>query len=628
MAQNKTVIAGKKLGPQLICAAALAPVFATINYLVYLLRFEGQLSAATLAKIGSTIGCVVLIKLLVFGWFRIYQEWNRYVTFYDLLTLCQATTVGSLLLVLGDYLFFPDSAIPRSVFLMDWGATIVVVGGLRAARRLAREHGRLLLRPRGETPVFIVGANDSGEALLRVIHRNRDLPYHVVGFIAENIASLRSRIGGVAVIGTLEQTCDLAKQYGVAEILITAGELPGRQVRKLVDDGRRHDVRVKVLPSYEQLLGGRVAVQPRAVSIEDLLRREPVHLDMTSIRQWIDQRVLLVTGSAGSIGSEISRQLLQWTPSKVILVDRSENGQFFLERQLRSLSTSVPIEVCVADISDAGRMRDILHRHRPEIVFHAAAYKHVPLMETNPGEAVKNIVLATRQLADLAIESDVKSLVMISTDKAVNPSSVMGACKRVAELYIQSLRLTCSCRFATVRFGNVLDSAGSVVPIFREQIAAGGPVTVTDARFQRYFMTIPEASQLVIQAGAMGQGGEIFVLDMGDPVRIVDLATDMVRLSGLQLGEDIELEFIGCRPGEKLVEELHNKGETLRTTGHPKITIVEGDRIDRQAIRNNIKRLQAAVSFTDEMIVSELQRIVPEYGASSSRAYPGRSAAA
>jgi FlaA1/EpsC-like NDP-sugar epimerase len=458
--------------------------------------------------------------------------------------------------------------------------------------------------------VFIVGANDSGEALLRAIRRNPKLPYWVAGFIAEHETALQTQISGVPVLGVLEQTCPLAKQYEVAEVLIAAGELSGQQVRRLVDEGRQSGVSVKVLPSYEQLLRGNLHLRPREVSIEDLLGRDPIQLHLAELHRWIDDRVLLVTGSAGSIGSELCRQLLAFSPQRLVLVDRSENGQFFLERELRELAPEAEIEVCMGDVTDERRMENLFEQYRPEIVFHAAAYKHVPLMESNPGEGIKNIALATRTLADLADRSGVSSFVMISTDKAVNPTSVMGACKRVAELYVQALSRTSACQFVTVRFGNVLDSAGSVVPIFRQQIAAGGPVTVTHPDMVRFFMTIPEASQLVIQAGAMGRGGEIFVLDMGEPVKIVDLAADMIRLSGLKLGVDIDIEFVGTRPGEKLYEELHCDGERHQPTTHPKITIAHSIPLQLEHVRQAVRRLERLADASPAEAVDELHRLV------------------
>lgn len=594
-------------------AVAILPVLTAVQFAAFWLRFEGQLGPEQLEMIRTTLVWVLLVKVAVFGWFGLLRSWSRCMTFHDLMTVCKAATVSSLILVLGYFLIFPDVDIPRSVFLMDWGVTIAAVGSLRSVTRLMAEREPPLFMSYGKSPVFIVGANDSGEALLRSIRRNRSLSYRVVGFITDDSATLRSRIDGVPVIGQLDQTAGLAEQYGVSDVLITAGELPGRSVRRLVEDCRRRGVEVKVLPSYEQLLHGSMDVRPRTVSIEDLLHRDPVQLDMRAMHQWIHDRVLLVTGSAGSIGSEICRQLIQFSPRKMILIDRSENGQFYLERELRHLGPAEQIDVMIGDIDDHSRMEHVFKTHRPDIVFHAAAYKHVPLMESNPGEAVKNICLATRTLADLADQNNVGSFVMISTDKAVRPTSIMGTCKRVAEIYVQALSEVSSCRFVTVRFGNVLDSAGSVVPIFRDQIAKGGPVTVTHPEMHRYFMTIPEASQLVIQAGAMGNGGEIFVLRMGEPVRIADLASDMIRLSGLREGEDIEIEFTGIRPGEKLFEELYTEREQHVPTAHGKIMIAVCQTRSIKEMNDVFEQLERLSHDPGVQLIDQLRTIVPEY---------------
>ncbi len=603
----------KALRRRMACAAGLAPVFALIYYSAFWLRFEGQLPQGDQINFAHTVVWVVLTKLMVFGWFRIYQGWNRFVTFHDLVVLIQAATASAVTFSVLDYLLSPELTVPRSVFLMDWGATIVVVGGIRSVLRMVREGWGQAISSADSIPVFIVGANASGETLLRAIRHNHRLHYHVAGFVSDNASQVGSLIGGAPVVGLLGDIVDLTQRYGVEEILITSGELTGLQVRELVAAARVHSISVKVLPSFEQLLKGSLDLRPRTVSIEDLLRRAPVQLHPEKLRYWLDDRVLLVTGSSGSIGSEICRQLLQFRPRRLVLVDRSENGQFFLERELRALAPECQIDIFVADVGDALRMSAIFNRTNPDVVFHAAAYKHVPLMEQNPGEGVKNICLATRSLADLADQHKVGSFVMISTDKAVNPTSIMGACKRVAELYVQSLASRSKCRFTTVRFGNVLDSAGSVVPVFREQIQNGGPVTVTHPDMTRYFMTIPEASQLVMQAGAMGQGGDIFVLDMGDPVRIVDLAKDMIELSDLRVGDDIAIEFTGIRPGEKLFEELHVEGERHLATSHPKIMVAESDKTPWDEIQQAMRSLQRLGEASNEQVEEELKRIVPQF---------------
>ncbi|QDT30572.1 UDP-N-acetyl-alpha-D-glucosamine C6 dehydratase [Gimesia panareensis] len=595
------------------------PIFCAIYYLAFWLRYEGSLNVdGVLGENGfrmfrSTVLWAVGLKTFTFWGSGVYKIRSRYITTRDVVNLAKAVTISSIGLALVDYLIFPKFILPRSVFLIDWGSTILVVCGFCAGIRMVRDSGRKFRQNGNCTPTFIIGANEAGAALLRMIERDKNSCLRIVGFLDDHPHRIGTRINGVPVLGALDQMCSLAEDYGVSEVLLPADEIPGKTVRQLMEAGNSADIQVQVLPSYQQLLSGKVEMKPRPVCIEDLLGREPVQLDMQNIRNWMDDRVLMVTGSAGSIGSEICRQLLQFSPRKLVLVDRSENSQFYLERELIKLGYAGRFDVVIADINDSKRIRAVMREYQPDILFHAAAYKHVPLMEGNPGEAVKNIALATKHLADLAEEFAVGSFVMISSDKAVNPTNVMGANKRIAELYVQSLAAHSRCHFVTVRFGNVLGSAGSVVPIFTQQIQNGGPVTVTDERMQRYFMTIPEASQLVIQAGAMGRGGEIFVLDMGEPVRIVDLATDLVKLSGLKVGEDIEIQFTGLRPGEKLYEELHVDGEKHLPTRHPKIMVAEKVTVSEQFVHNAFERLASVTEQPSAEILAEIQRILPEF---------------
>ena len=597
----------------LLTEVALLPCFVGIYFLSYWLRFEGQLGENELTLFQATVGWVVLAKLFWFVSMRACRGWSRSVTFYDLLVLLRAATAGLLTVAMIQYLLAPWPTIPRSVFLLDWGATIVALGGARSLLRGVRETRWTLFSTTNRVRVLIAGAGDMGASTLRMIRRIDRPNYHVVGFIDDDPNLPGTCIEGVPVVGDCGHVRQLVDRHGIQQILVMRGELAGTRLRKLVEEVRDCGCEIRVLPNYRQLIEGTVTVQPRSVSIEDLLQREPVRLDIEDIRDWIDGRVILVTGSAGSIGSEICRQLLQFSPQRIVMVDRSETGQFYLERELRAMAEGKQIDVCLADVLDAHRMRRIMMQYRPHVIFHAAAYKHVPLMENHPQEAVNNIVKTTRQLADLARDFHLESLVMISTDKAVNPTSVMGACKRVAELYVQSMAGRSSCRFVTVRFGNVLDSAGSVVPLFRQQIAAGGPVTVTDPEIHRYFMTIPEASQLVIQAGAIGQSGQILLLDMGQPVRIVDLASDMIRLSGLRVGEDVEIEFVGLRPGEKLYEELHIHGEQLVPTSHPKIIVADHKPPVVEDLDGAIDELERRARAEPEKIVELLQEIVCGY---------------
>jgi FlaA1/EpsC-like NDP-sugar epimerase len=616
----------------------LLPLFALTYYAAFLLRFAGQPDGSMMEIYFGTLLWLFATKWLAFLWFRLHQGWTRFVGFHDLLVIWQAVTCGTLGFTLADAMCLPYVTIPRSVILIDWGATLLALTAIRALPRLARSDSWHRLAFNHGTISLIAGANDAGETLLRAIRYNPALTHHIIGFIDDRRHVQGCCIGGVPVLGTCDDLPRLAERYGVEEVLITSGELPGKQVRRLILEAQELGFRVKVLPSYEQLLAGRVDVRPREVAIEDLLCRESVDLDLDAIRGWLTGRRILVTGSAGSIGSEICRQLLKLHPAKLILLDRAETGQFYLDRELRRLANrsepgiqdasaillsqhnsnlETAIDVRLADLTDRARLAAIFQETQPEIIFHAAAYKHVPLMESHCGEAVKNIVLATRNLTDLADANNVQALVMISTDKAVNPTSIMGSCKRLAEQYVQAWSNTTRCRFVTVRFGNVLDSSGSVVPLFREQIAQGGPVTVTHPEITRFFMLIPEAAQLVIQAGAMGKGGEIFVLDMGEPVKIMDLAHDLIRLSGLRVGEDIEVQITGLRPGEKLFEELYDAGESHQRTNHPKIMVAASARRNLLQVIADIRRLERVVNDPNEVVKAALGEIIPLYGESA-----------
>lgn len=588
--------------------AALAAIAIGAFVAAYSLRFGGQIPPTHFDGLIATAVCAAGVKLFSFCWHRLDQNVNRYIGFHDLLNIAKATTWATVGLTFVDVFVLPEVSTPRGVLLIDWGATLVALGLFRSAPRALRDVRANLGREPGQR-VLIVGANDDGEALLRTLRIGRKQPLRAVGFLDSDPSRLGQHIGGVPVLGTPDDLAGLVASCSAGEILIT-GSLPGRTVRSVMADAQKAGVPIRVLPTHEQLLQGVVSIGPREVSIEDLLRREPVQLDETAIGAWLAGQTVLVTGSAGSIGSEICRQLLKHGPAKLVALDRSETGQFFLDRELETLAPGVAT-VVLADTNDRERLDAVFAEHRPSVVFHAAAYKHVPLMERHPGEAIKNITLATRNVADAAEESGAESFVMVSTDKAVNPTSVMGACKQMAERYVQAKGIGSSTRFVTVRFGNVLDSAGSVIPIFRQQIAQGGPVTVTHPDINRFFMMIPEAAQLVIQAGCMGAGGEIFVLDMGEPVRIVDLARDMIRLSGLREDEDIELLITGLRPGEKLYEELYNDSEQHRPTAHEKIMIGGGEPEPLVQVLHDLGRLEEAALTGGRAALETIESIAP-----------------
>jgi FlaA1/EpsC-like NDP-sugar epimerase len=439
--------------------------------------------------------------------------------------------------------------------------------------------------------------------------------FDVVGFIDDDPAKQGISIHGIPVLGTVEQLPGICNNEDIDEIAIAIPSATHQQLRRVIQVCEGTKIRFRTVPSITDIASGKFRVsQIRDVDINDLLGREVIELDLKLIEAFIKDKVILVTGAGGSIGSEMCRQICHFQPKLLLLVEQAENPLFYIERELRDSYADVETEAVVCNITDKVRIEEIFERYKPEVVIHAAAHKHVPLMELNPGEAIKNNTVGTMVVADASDHFNSKNFVMISTDKAVNPTSIMGSSKRIAEMYIQDLDRTSDTHFVTVRFGNVLGSEGSVVPIFKKQIAEGGPVTVTHPEMKRYFMTIPEASQLVLQAATMGKGGEIFVLDMGEPVKIVDLARELITLSGFKVGEDIEILYTSVRPGEKLFEELRIKGEDMQTTRHPKISIWKNLPMDRKQLRAGIGQLtQIADSQELVKIVDKVKELVPEY---------------
>ncbi|MBX7116574.1 MAG: polysaccharide biosynthesis protein [Myxococcaceae bacterium] len=542
----------------------------------FLLRFEFSIPEEYFPISYAWLGAILVFKLLCFAWFGMFSGMWRYTGARDLVSLFRAATVATglfaLFIVLGGHRSFP-----RSILVIDWLLTMMLVGGLRFGIRSLWQLASAVTREADRAErrrILVVGAGDAGEMLLREMQRMYAHRYQPVAVVDDDRRKIGQHIHGVPVVGTVDQAQAVVSSRQVNEIVIAIPTANGKQMRRILDACKPAGVAIRTIPGIDQVVDGHVTMnQLRSVDIEDLLGREPVTLDTRSLVALLEGRVVMVTGAGGSIGSELCRQVARFKPSQLLLVEQAENALFEIHRELSAKFPLLHTVPCVADICDVRRMERLFVTHQPSAVFHAAAHKHVPMMEANPGEALKNNVGGTRVVADLAHRFNVDSFVMISTDKAVNPTSLMGATKRVAEIYVQAMSQRSKTRFVAVRFGNVLGSAGSVLPIFKEQIAAGGPITVTHPDMRRYFMTIPEASQLVLQAGTMGRGGEIFVLDMGEPVKIVDLARDLITLSGLKPGEDIEIKFSGVRPGEKLFEELNAADENADKTLHPKIFI-------------------------------------------------------
>ncbi len=471
-------------------------------------------------------------------------------------------------------IFFLGDVFPRSIYVMDFGIALLILGGARGSVRIFRETNQTRQAKRKTINVIIMGAGDTGEMLCREITKNPNLPFRVIGFLDDAAYKRGLRIHGIPVLGPISSAQDMVNTHNVKQFMIAMPSASKEDTRRVVEIAKQTGVPTKILPAIESILAGEVSLNSlREVSINDLLGRQAVELDMQSIGRFLEDQTILVTGAGGSIGSEICRQVMRFNPNKLLMVERGETPLFFIDRELKRKYEDKEIIPFIADVTERETMERIFATHRPQVVIHAAAYKHVPLMESHPWQAVLNNVIGTQQVAELSGEFGVKSFVLISTDKAVNPTSVMGATKRVTELYILAAnkRFT-NTDFNAVRFGNVLGSNGSVVPIFRDQIRRGGPVTVTHPEMTRFFMTIPEASQLVLQAAAFGDSGRVFVLDMGEPVKISDLAKDMIRLTGLDESE-IEIVYTGMRPGEKLFEELSLDEESLDKTNHKKIFI-------------------------------------------------------
>jgi FlaA1/EpsC-like NDP-sugar epimerase len=617
---------------------ALALTFS--YWLAYWLRYDLTFPADAGERFHSTVACVLLVKLVAVYLLRGFHGWLRHVSFFTLVQLCRAAAVASVTLGLVNALFL-QGIIPYSVLVLDFLGTVVVVGGLRCAVRLLREQlwpliaARWLCR-RGQRRVLLVGANRIGVVLANQINFDPALGYRVTGFLDEDVSTHGSSPGGIPIVGSPDRAVKLAHRSFAQEVLVLPGTLPGRRLRALMDRCQRHGLAVKIITHVGDLLNGTgdgrgradrglkpaMRLRVRDVDINDLLRREPIELDGAALRAHLKDRVVMVSGAGGSIGSEICRQVLRFAPRALVLVERTENCLFHIDRELRALPAGTALHACLADVTDARRMRQVFERHRPEVIFHAAAHKHVPLVEANPGEAIKNNVFGTRLVADMAEEFGARSFVLISTDKAVHPASVMGLTKQLGERYVQALAQTSRTRFVVVRFGNVLGSAGSVVPIFQEQIRKGGPLTITHPEMRRYFMTIPEASQLVLEAAARGKNGEIFVLEMGEPVKIVDLAHDLIRLSGLSPG-DIDIVFTGPRPGEKLNEELYLDEEQTLPTPHPKLRVARPRYVDREEMSVLLAGLAALAQEPDpEVIRRRLREDFPDFGGTRPPAGP------
>jgi FlaA1/EpsC-like NDP-sugar epimerase len=585
-----------------------ALIAAMVVYLAFWLRFEGEIAPENFLMINRCLPMMIVARLLIFFLFGLYNRMWRYASVGELLAIAAAVSVSTLLTIVLAITF--RQSFPRSIYIISWFLNILLIGLSRLGVRIMAQ--LRYIPQNGQSRVLIVGAGHIGAMVAREIQQYHLQTKRIVGFVDDARAKQGQRLLGQKVLGARRDLRRLTKEYHVDEIIVAIATADGSQFSGIIRDCRQTGCRVRIVPGLEKWVNGRPTLeQLREVRLEDLLRRAPVRRDLNQLAGYFRGKRVLVTGAGGSIGSELCRQIIRLQPGGLILLGKGENSIYEIEQELRVKYPETPLEPVIADVRDRQRIEAVFTRLRPEAVFHAAAHKHVPLMELQPEEAVQNNIFGAKVVAEAAHTYGTEIFVMISTDKAVNPSSVMGTTKRVAEQVIKSLNQTSATKFVAVRFGNVLGSRGSVVPLFQKQIASGGPVTVTHPEMKRYFMTIPEAAQLVLEAGVMARGGEVFVLDMGQPVKIYDLACTLIELAGLRPHQDIEIKYSGLRPGEKLFEELLSAEEGTSTTNHEQIFRANLQAVDPQNLEEGLALLRQC-RFSQE-IRKVLQGLVPTY---------------
>ena len=554
-----------------------------------------------------------LIKLIIFYILGLYRSLWRYASIEELGQILVASFTANAAVL--SYTFIIQQNLPRSIYILTFLWDMILLGGIRFSYRAAKRfQSGAIGQKRGRKRILIVGAGQAGALVIKELKAHGELDSVPVALVDDDASKIVKKINGVPVLGNRYDIRKISIQEKIDEIIIAIPSSSKKEIRQIVEECSRTKCKLKIVPGIYELIDGKVSIkQIRDVQIEDLLGRDPVSVDLEEMSGCIKDKVVLVTGGGGSIGSELCRQIATLKPRKLLIVDIYENNAYDIQNELIRKDPQLDLSVLIGSVRDRGRMEDIISSYRPEVVFHAAAHKHVPLMEESPKEAIKNNVFGTLNVAELSERYHVKKFVLISTDKAVNPTNVMGATKRIAEMIVQALDKYSKTEFVAVRFGNVLGSNGSVVPLFKKQIAQGGPVTVTHPEVTRYFMTIPEAVQLVIQAAAMAKGGEIFVLDMGEPVKILDLAENLIRLSGFEPYKDIDIEITGLRPGEKLYEELLMSEEGLRATKHDKIFISQPIAIDYKVLKSELNHLRKILFDENADLKDYIEHMVPTY---------------
>ncbi len=592
-------------------------------FMALLLRFDGNIMPQYEEIYLNTFAILTLIKILIYGVTGLYNSLWRYASIDELIQVFFGTAMETALCFLYGQLF--DVRLPRSVYIIAWFITFIFIGGSRLSYRIMRRFNNVLINDKEvKSNIMVIGAGEAGAMVIKELKKHGELKSIPAVIIDDDVHKQRSNIHGVPVMGGREKIKEVAIKKGIDEIIIALPSIPKSELKKIIDICKDTRCKLKILPGVYEIIDEKVSLKKiRDVNIEDLLGRDEVQLNTNEIATYIENETVLITGGGGSIGSELCRQLAKFKPHKLIIFDIYENNAYDLENEIKSLyRDGLEIIVLIGSVRDKERLKHVFSKYKPGVVFHAAAHKHVPLMEFNPGEAVKNNVFGTLNMVQCADEFLVKKFVLISTDKAVNPTNIMGATKRLAEMIVQTIDKRSKTEFVAVRFGNVLGSNGSVIPLFKKQIAQGGPVTITHPEVTRYFMTIPEAAQLVIQAGAMAKGGEIFILDMGQSVKIVDLARDLIKLSGFEPDIDIKIIYTGLRPGEKLYEELLLDEEGIQKTKHENIFVGRPLDLSFSEVMLSIRALQNSLDDYDRLkecmksIVSTYKAVGDEIAAS------------
>ncbi len=581
---------------------AIAPLAAL------LLRFEGVIPAAAFMTFRTSIFWMVVVSLAIFYFYGMYHRIWHYARMRDLIAILGAVTLSQAAIFLGIVML--EIPVPRSVIILTWLLTICAIGASRLAFKVNLD---MVTESKGDKEnLLIVGAGDAGAMLVRELEQNAAATTTIVGFVDDDVKKQKGRLAGFPILGTINELPAVVKAHKIDEIVIAIPSADGDTIRHIDRQCQKTGAKVRIMPSIYEMVSDEVSMgEMREIQLEDLLRRDPIHLDFAKITNYIAGKTVLITGAGGSIGSEISRQISRVGAREIILLGRGENSIYEIHQELKRKFPEQIYHTVIANITDKDRMARVFERFQPQVVFHAAAHKHVPLMEIQPDEAIRNNVFGTKNVAELADLNHAEIFVLISTDKAVNPTSVMGATKRTAELVLQEINQHSKTKFVTVRFGNVLGSRGSVVPLFEKQIAAGGPVTVTHKDMTRFFMTIPEAVQLVLQAGSQAEGGEVFLFDMGKPVKIKDMAEDLIRLHGLTPGKDIKIIYTGLRPGEKLYEELLTSEEGTTSTKHKKIFKAQIQPLDEDDLKQSLQTLQDTAD--KQVILKTLKHMIPTY---------------